>query len=350
LRAAPIAIIALILGMIPVAQAQEETGIRPIFLVGCFDAQTYPPQYLPNYTTAIAELADTSMLEAYGDSADVLEVGDWFFLLEAVNMPNVVGVVLSMTVREGGSLNIPSDSVDRIVESFEAGLGMVAIHGPAYSPYFGRISREVFPVDGNKLGGGKISREGGIITVRHTHERRADHFITEGAPDSFDAADSFLIYRQEDGGSGFVPQKGSPVTLYVSQVGGVVVPSIIAYERESGRSVTFSGLKHTDGAGGYEKDRDWYNHSLALPQVRLLLGRSIVWAVEPLMEPSALESRLQHSADFFGGGLDDLTLEEDASSDDSTRLAQGSLGKMVVALAISVLLILAIAYLGFYRG
>jgi hypothetical protein len=347
LRVAPILVIVLA-SCIPAALAQEATGVRPVFLVGCYDAQTYPPQYLPNFSSAIADLADTSIKEAYGDSVDVLEVGDWFFLLDAINMPNVVGAVFSVTVREGGRLNMPAGSFDRMMESFEAGQGLVGIHGPAYSPYFGSISRDIFPVDGDGLAGGKISREGGIITVRHVHRRRADHFITEGTPESFDAADSFLVYRQ-DGDGWFTPEEGSMITLYSAQVGNQEVPSIIAYERDSGRSVTFTGLKHTDGSGGYEKDRDWYNHSLGLPEVRTILGRSIVWTLEPLMAEGSLQTRSQSSTAYFEEKLGLLSPEEELAYG-QTRLVEGSGAKAMVVLAIGALLILLLLYLGFLRG
>ena len=340
-----ILLLATVLLVLPAALAE---GIAPTVLVGCFDAQTYPPLYQPNFTAAVWELVEESLGEAYGDSVEVLDSGDWFFFMDAVNMPNVVGAVVSLTVREGGTLNLPNGSMDRLVESFEAGLGLVGIHGPAYSPYFGRLSRDVFPVDGDKLAGGKISRVDQIITVRHTHERRADHAITEGGPESFEAADSFLVYRQSQDGSWFVPEEGTATALYVAKAGTAEVPSIIAYERGSGRSVTFAGLKHTDGSGGYARDRDWYNHSLGLPEVRSLLGRSIVWAVEPLLERGALEKRVEDSTGFFGERFGMLVPEETAS-EGGDRLAAGSATKIAAVLVISVLLIVAIAYLGFLR-
>jgi len=344
LRPAHLLIAALFVA-VPAALAE---GVSPTVIVGCFDAQTYPPVYQPNFTAAVRELVDSSLAAAYGEGVEVLDPGDWFFFLDAINMPNVVGAVISLTVREGGTLNLPGGSVDRLVRSFEAGLGLVGIHGPAYSPYFGRLSREVFPVDGDKLAGGKISRVDQIITVRHTHERRADHFITQGGPESFEAADSFLVYRQDQDGSWFDPVEGLATPLYVAKAGSTEVPSIIAYERGNGRSVTFTGLKHTDGAGGYARDRDWYNHSLAIPEVRSLLGRSIVWAVEPLLEGAALEDRLGDSSDFFGERLGTLVPEE-AAPGGGDRLAAGSATKMAIVLTASALLILLIAYLGFAR-
>jgi hypothetical protein len=345
------ALLLLILAMLisstmPAVLADE---IRPKVLVGCFDAQTYPPRYLPNFTSTIVGMAEEGLLEAYGDILDVLDPGDWFFLLDAINMPDVVGAVISLTVREGGTLNLPEASVDRLLGSFEAGLGLVGIHGPAYSPYFGRISREVFPIDGDKLAGGKIARVGKILTVRHTHEKNEDHFITEGEPDSFEAADSFLVHKGSQDGSWFVPEEGTVTVLYTAKVGNVEFPSIMAYERGEGRSVIYTGLKHTDGMGGYKRDRDWYNHSLALPEVRSLLGKSIVWTVEPFLGEAALGRQVEDSTAFFEERFELLSPEEELASGEKGRLIRGSASKIAVVVLVSVLLILAIAYIGFFR-
>lgn len=350
MRSGLLLIAILVSTMMPSAFAADEPGTRPLVLVACFDAQTYPPQFMPNYTSAIADLVSASLSEAYGGSVDVLESGDWFLLLDAINMPNVVGAVLSITVREGGALHLPAGSADRLLQSFEAGLGLVGIHGPAYSPYFGDISREIFPVDGDDLAGGKINRVGQIVTFQHTHRRKADHFITEGSPEVFEAADSSLIYRQVQEGSWFTPDSGSMTVLYAAEAGNIEVPSVIAYEREKGRSVTFTGLKHTDGRGRYEGSRDWYNHSLRLPEVRMLLGKSIVWAVQPLLEAAALEKRIEDSADHFAERLGLLTPEAEFGSGERIRLVEGSGAKLAVALVVSVLLVIAIAYFGLYRG
>jgi hypothetical protein len=340
-------LIILILMTPPVALAE---GIKPMVLVGCFDAQTYPPRYMPNFTSAVVELAEESLQESYGDSVVVLDPGDWFFLLDAINMPNVVGAFISVTVRAGGALNLPRASVDRLLESFENGLGLVGIHGPAYSPYFGRISREIFPVDGDKLTRGKISRVGQILTVRYTHEKKADHFVTEGEPDSFEAADSFLIHRGSQGGSWFIPNEGTLTVLYTAKVGNVDVPSILTYERGGGRSVTFAGLKHTDGTGGYEKDRDWYNHSLMLPEVRSLLGKSIVWSVEPSLREDAREKTIEESTAFFAERFEQLTPEDELIPGEKDNLVRGSTTKITIVLVVTVLLMVVITYLGFLRS
>jgi len=332
------------------AQVQGDTV--PIVLVGCYDGQTYPPKYLVNYTRELTSIAKASLEKAWNEEVDVVEAGDWFFLVDAITMPNVVGAMISITAREGGSVFLSEAASQDFVFSFERGLGLVGIHGVAYAPYFGRISRDVFPLNGDKFASGKISRDGGT-TMRLLHEKYVEHPITSNAPDEFEAADGLLVYRESnDDGGWWVPKKGNMSVIYTCRPPGKSgeFPSIVAYEREDGRSVTFAGLKHTDGSGRYEKDLNWYNHSLALPVVRELLSSSLVWVVEPFMEAGRLKVRMNESAQFFGERIG--RLEERRALVAEAHGKQGSSAKLEVFLIFlgCGALIGILGYVGFVRG
>jgi len=327
-------------------------GVAPVIMVGCFDGQTYPVAYMANYTRELVKVAEEYVRSRYGESVYVVGVGDWSFLLDALTFPNVIGAVVALNVREGGQLYLSPLRTSQVVSSFERGLGLVGIQGLGYSPYCGRISREVFPLDANLSAAGRLSRVP-VTTLRHTHEKASNHPVNAQAPDRFDAADGMLVYRKPGGeGAWWTPEEGNLTVLYVCKtVGGYSsVPSVVAYEREQGRSVTFAGLKHTDGFGKYEKDLTYYNHSLGIPAVRQIIGESLAWAVQPFAEGAGLKARMEASSAFFAENLGPLFEKMRMAEEAKARQENRVQASVLLLCGASGVAILAIAYLGFARG
>ena len=139
-------------------------------------------------------------------------VSDWYFLLDAITQPNVIGAIISL--REG-LIELPELRQEEFVSSFEGGLGLIGIHALGYSPFAGRISREVFPLDGNKVASGKIHRNK-VITSLHTHNKYTDHPINSQSPDVLKIPDSGHVYRDPIPEEGWwTPEEGKMTVLYV---------------------------------------------------------------------------------------------------------------------------------------
>lgn len=326
--------------------------ISPVVIVGCFDGQAYPLSYMANYTQEVAKLVQDYTRDRYGESIQVAAIGDWSFLLDALTFPNVIGAVIALNVREGGQLYLSELRMNEAVSSFEGGLGLVGIQGLGYSPYCGRLSREVFPLDANLSAPGRLIRVP-VTTIRHTHQRASINVINQDAPDQFDAADGALVYRKPVAEGGWwTPEEGNLTVLYVCKTvsGYDNVPSIVAYENKEGRSVTFAGLRHTDGSGKYEKDLSYYNHSLGIPAVRQLLGESLVWAVQPLAEGDGLKARMEASSAFFAEKLEPLFEKMRMAEEAKVRLKGRVTARMLLLSGASAAAILALAYIGFVRG
>lgn len=322
------------------------SSVDPIFLVGCFDAQRYPPMFCPNYTRALADISSEAIHTSFGEDIEVLEIGDWFFLLDALTQPNVLGGVIS--VRQG-LYNLSTLRQRELSESFEDGLGLVGIHAVAYWPFSLGLAERVFPLNATKTSSGRVHRND-VITSRHTHVKVDENEINDGLPDELDVADAEVVYSPvaKDEGE-WMPGEGSITVLYecTTAVRDATVPSLVAYERGGGRSVTFAGLGHTDAPGRYEKDLFWYNHSLADPVVRVLLGNSVTYVLGPLAH--SLEQRIETSEEYVNERIGELEAQierGEAAIEDRERTA---IMTTVVIVALSALAVLGIGYLGF-RG
>ncbi|MBU7004791.1 MAG: hypothetical protein HXS50_04440, partial [Theionarchaea archaeon] len=215
--------------LIPVSLCQ----VNPLVVIGCFDGQAYPPEFCPNYSRDIRDLVAGPISEAYGDEIEVVTVGDWFFLLDALSLPNVIGGIISL--REG-SFEMSQMRQEELVSAFENGLGLIGMNAMCYNTTMGRVAHEVFPVNGTKAVAGRILR-GTLVTSRHTHVKRIENEITNGLPDVLEIPDSSIFYNHPPKEEGWwTPLKGEMTVLYVctTAVKEDEVPSIILYERDSG--------------------------------------------------------------------------------------------------------------------
>jgi hypothetical protein len=127
------------------------------------------------------------------------------------------------------------------------------------------------------------------------------------------------------------------------------VPSVILYERDSGRSISFPGLRHTDATGRYEKDLGWYNHSMAIPEFRQLLARSMLHVLEPFASEEPLGERMDYSREFLDGALHSLQLEVETADAALDRYRDRSTRNTILVVVVALLCTAALAYSGFIR-
>ena len=333
----------LLLAVLPSVQSA-----RPVFLVGCFDGQTYPPTFCPNYTAAVSSITEQAVIHDLGQGVSVRTVSDWQLFLDQLTMPNVIGGVISI---KQGLFQLPKLRQDELIESFKKGLGLVGIHGVAYVPCFGNVSLSVFPIAGNKVAAGLIHRNRYITSV-HTHVKWVNVSLTEGLPETLLLPDSGLVYRYPIPSSGWwTPKEGNMTVLYVCTTANrsYPVPSIVAYQNSKGRSVTFAGLEHTDSTGRYWRDPRWFNHSLSLPVVRELISRSISYVLESYAKRDILENRTSQAEAFFNSKL--RSLQEDFDRAEKARSSHRVMAVLETSLItlISAILCVVIFYYGFVR-
>ncbi len=327
---------------------QVLSQVKPVVLVGCFNAQFYPPAFCPNYTQVLLDLARDSVKESYGPEIEVKSVSDWFFLLDAIALPNVIGCMISL--REG-LWQLSEMRQEEFIDSFEDGLGLVGIHAVGYSPFMGRVSLEVFPLNGTKIAPGKVHRNK-VITSRHTHRKYIDHPITAQSPEEMEIPDAGLIHMNPLPEEGWwTPEEGEITVLYVSPsaVKGKEVPSIVLYERGSSRSVTFAGLRHIDATGRYETDLLWYNHSMGLPEVGQLLADSLVYVLEPLASKDPLDLRMEESRNYLKEKLNALREKDEMAEKALDEQRNRSIANTIVVFALSAAAVLVVGYTGFVK-
>ncbi len=325
------------------------SGSDPLVLVGCFDGQRYPPMFCPNYTGEIAEISREAINAEHGDGIQVMEVGDWFFLLDSLNQPNVIGAVIS--AREG-RYNLSDLKQEELIESFKEGLGLVGLHAVGHYTFTERVAEEVFPLNGTKIGTGVIHRND-VITSRHTHSKYTEHPVNEGSPDEMEIPDSGLVYHDPVPDQGWwLPDSGEVTVLYTATTvrGEDQLPSIIAYQHGSGRSVTFGGLRHIDAPGRYRRDPGWYNHSLAIPEVRNLIASSLVYVLEPFATEDALQDQRDETEQYLEEKLGDLESQIQRGQE-AVRRRERQVLMLTVAIALGAVVAVAIlAYFGFVKG
>jgi len=322
--------------------------LKPLVLVGCFDGQIYPPQLCLNYTQDLVDLATEAVRANYADKVEIGTFSDWFFFLDAITMPNVIGAIISL--REG-LFQVPALRQRELLDSFERGLGLVGIHGVGYYPCVGNTSRDVFPLEGTRVIPGKIVR-GKVTTSRHTHLKYTNHTINAQSPELLDLPDAGLVFKDPiPEGGWWMPEEGNVTVLYVSttatQSGDV--PSILLYERKSGRSVYFAGLRHIDATGRYDKDPNWFNHSLSIPEVRQLLTRSLVYVLEPFGGENALKLRMEESSTYLEGKLADLRREVETGERALNRQRDRAMAYTLLVAIASAAGVIATAYVAFIR-
>jgi hypothetical protein len=329
---------------LPVSLCQVE----PLVVIGCFDGQAYPPEFCPNYSRNIRDLVAGPISEAYGDEIEVVTVGDWFFFLDALSLPNVIGGVISL--REG-MFSMSQMRQEELLTAFENGLGLIGMNAMCYNTTMGKVAHAVFPVNGTKTVAGKIKR-GTLVTSRHTHLKRAENEITAGLPEVMEIPDSSMFYNHPPKEEGWwTPEEGEMTVLYVSNtaVRDDEVPSIILYERESGRSVSLPGLRHTDAPGRYQKDLGWYNHSMAMPELRQLLVNSLVYVLEPFASEEPLKTRMEQSREFLEGGLQSLQLEVETAESALKKHENRAMTNTLLMGVLAILGVVVVAYLGFLK-
>ncbi len=324
-------------------------AIQPLVLVGCYDAQDYPPKFCANYTKELANLTTEIAASTFGDRVEIKEAGDWSFFLDSITLPHVIGGVVSLNVREESNLALSKLRQEEFISSFQRGFGIVGIHGLAYSPYTGSISQVVFPLNGSKIAPGKIHR-GEFLTMRHTHEKASQHIAAIDLPDRIDIPDGGLVYLDPIPQDGYwSPETGEMTVLYVATgVKGRSVPSVVAYEKGPSRSMTIAGLRHHDGDGGYGKNMNWYNHSLSIPKVRTLLSRSLVWVLQSLIDSGTLEEKTKATIEMLGDRLAPV-IEKNSEIEIVETRQQRKANLLTLSIAaISTVGTLLTAYLGFH--
>jgi len=339
-------ILVFIVAVLIVPQALCE--VKPLVLVGCFDGQTFPPLLCTNYTSEMVKLATEAVRANYGDGIEVRSFNDWFFFLDAISMPNVIGAIISL--REG-LFQVPALRQQELLASFERGLGLIGVHGVGYYPCVGNISRDVFPLDGTRVVPGKITR-GKVTTSRHIHKKYVNHTINAGSPELLDLPDAGLVFKDPiPEGGWWMPEEGNVTVLYVSTTATASgeVPSVLLYERKEGRSVLFAGLRHVDSTGRYQNDPNWFNHSLVIPELRQLLTNSLVYVLAPFAGKDSLEARMQESSTYLEGKLANLKREvemgEQALEEHRNR---AMINTLLVAVG-SGLASIVVGYFGFVR-
>jgi hypothetical protein len=338
---------ALLLMVLSLSQATCE--VKPLVIVACFDGQPYPPEYCPNYSQAILGLATEAVRETYGSEIEVRTIGDWFFLLDVLSLPNVIGGLVSL--REG-QFRLSDMRQEAFVASFERGLGLVGINYMGQHSSMGRVAEAVFPLNATKAGSGKIVREA-VVTAQHTHVKLVDNPVTENSPETMDIPDASVVYHHPVPSEGWwTPAAGEMTVLYACTTADrdAQVPSIVLYEREGGRSVTFAGLRCTDATGLYERDIGWFNHSFSRPEVRQLLRDALVYVLEPYASAEPLNSRMEEIKVFVEEKLRSLRIEVDAAEESLGRQRRESAMLTAIVLVLSCLAAAGIVYVGFLRG
>ena len=322
--------------------------VSPLVVIGCFDGQAYPPEFCPNYSREIGDLAGELVAGAYGEEVEVVTIGDWFFLLDVLSLPNVIGGIVSL--REG-AFYMSTMRQEELVSSFEDGLGLIGMNAMCYNTTMGRVAHEVFPINGTKKVAGKIFR-GELVTSRHTHVMHVENEVTHGLPGVLEIPDSSMFYNYPLPGEGWwTPDGGNMTVLYKSTtvVRDREVPSVVLYERGSGRSVAFPGLRHTDATGRLQKDLGWYNHSLGIPEFRQLLTSCILHVLEPFASEGPLGERLDYSREFLDEALSSLQLEVETADAALDSYRRRSTRNTILVVVMAVLAAAAIAYVGFIR-
>jgi hypothetical protein len=190
------------------------------------------------------------------------------------------------------------------------------------------------------------------MTSRHTHVKYADHPVTAGLPDLLDLPDAGMVYMDPVPEEGWwTPEEGEMTVLYacdtVPRAGEV--PSIVLYERGSGRSVTFGGLRHTDGSGRYERDPVWYNHSMSLPEVRQLLASAMTYVLEPFARKESLDECMEESRTYLENRLDSLRMEIETAAKALDRQRNDAVVQTVLVVGASAAAILVLGYFGLIR-
>ncbi len=328
--------------------AQASCQVKPLVVIACFDGQKYPPEFCPNYSKAVLEFAREAIGDAYGPEIEVRTVGDWFFLLDVLTLPNVIGGLISL--REG-QFQLSKMRQDDLVEAFGKGLGLVGVNFMGYYSSMGRVSEVVFPLNGTKTAPGKVVR-GTYVTARHTHVKLVDNPVTRNLPDTISIPDSSLIYHHPISKEGWwTPPEGKMTVLYACTTASSdgQVPSVVLYERGKGRSVTLAGLRHNDATGLYHKDLGWFNHSISLPEVRQLLADALVYVLEPFASAEPLKARMEDSLLFVEERLQSLKAEVETAKDSARRLRNESMASTLVVIALSGLAGVAIVYFGFIK-
>jgi hypothetical protein len=127
------------------------------------------------------------------------------------------------------------------------------------------------------------------------------------------------------------------------------VPSIILYERDSGRSVSLPGLRHTDAPGRYEKDLGWYNHSMGMPEFRQLLVNSLVYVLEPFANEEPLGARMEQSRALLEEGLQILQLEVETAESALKRHENRAVTNTLLVGVLAILGVVVVTYLGFLK-
>ena len=329
--------------------AQVHGQVKPLVVIGCFDGQQYPPEFCPNYSQAVLDLAEKVVGDAYGAEIEVRTIGDWFFLMDALTLPNVIGGVVSL--REG-LFQLSNMRQNDLVSSFGKGLGLVGINYMGSQSAMGRVAELIFPLNATKTASGKVVR-GTYVTSQHTHVKLVDNPITRNSPDTMGIPDSSLIYHYPVSKEGWwTPADGEMTVLYActTATAEARVPSVILYERGNGRSVALAGLRHNDATGAYQKDLGWFNHSFSLPEVRQLLGDALVYVLEPFASADSLEARMEEGRLFVEERLQSLEAEVQTARDSVRRERNESMVSTMVVVGLSVVAGGVIVYLGFIRN
>ncbi len=329
--------------------AQGCCQVKPLVVIGCFDGQQYPPEFCPNYSRAVLDLAGKAVGDAYGAGIEVRTIGDWFFLLDVLTLPNVIGGVVSL--REG-LFQLSNMRQGDLVSSFEKGLGLVGINYMGHYSSMGRVAEMVFPLNATKTAAGKVVR-GKYVTSQHTHVKLVDNPITRDLPDTVAIPDSSLIYHYPVPEQGWwTPAEGEMTVLCActTAIANAQVPSVVLYERGNGRSVALAGLRHNDARGYYQRDLGWFNHSLSLPEVRQLLGNALVYALEPFAGADSLKARMEASRLFVEERLQSLQAEVETAKDSVRRQRNDSMVSTLIVIGLSVVAAGVIVYFGFIRS
>ncbi len=328
--------------------SQASGQVRPLVVIGCFDGQPYPPEFCPNYSQAILDLASDALGAEYGPEIEVRTIGDWFFFLDVITMPNVIGGFISL--REG-QFRLSKMRQEEFVAAFEKGLGLVGLNYVGHNSSMGRVAHEVFPLNGTRTAPGRVHRNE-IVTSRHTHVRLLEHPATSGVPDTIEIPDSSLVYNFPIPDQGWwTPKEGKMTVLYACTTAsaGAEVPSMVLYEREGGRSVTFAGFRHTDAPHLYQRDVGWFNHSLGMPEVRQLLAAALVYALEPYATADPLKARMEESRAFVDEKLHVLQAEVEAAERSVARQRNQSMLLTFVVIGLASVAGAGIVCFGFVR-
>ncbi len=335
--------------LISLGLSQACCQVKPLVVIACFDGQKYPPEFCPNYSKAVLEFAREAVGDAYGTEVEVRTIGDWFFLLDVLTLPNVIGGLISL--REG-QFQLSNLRQNDLVAAFGNGLGLVGINYMGHYSSMGRVAELVFPLNATKTASGKVVR-GTYVTSQHTHVKLVDNPVTRNLPGTISIPDSSLIYHHPVSKEGWwTPPQGSMAVLYACTTvsADVEVPSIILYERGNGRSVALAGLRHNDATGSYQRDPGWFNHSLSMAEVRRLLGDALVYVLEPFASAGPLKARMEQSRVFVDERLQSLRAEIEIAKDSARRLRNESMLSTLVVGGLSGLAAVIIVYVGFIRS